>query len=182
MKTYNFISICPGSKARVRFGVHVEYLTIISESDPVCGNNMTANEGTEGDFVEWSCEVGLKGRWAPAMEWTTTTSAIRSEYENTTDTVKCSFVMQLKPADDGRKFSCRTFFDEPKPRSLEPNRADNIISTGGLLPVYTSPAITVNCKYSFGTFTLATFKCRLSELGTCHRQQIDNFMTCHCAC
>ena len=122
---------------------------MISESDPVCKNNMTDNKGKEGDFVEWSCEVGFKGRWAPAMEWNTTTGLIRSEYENTTDTVMCSFVMQLKPADDGRKFSCRTFFDEPKQGSMEAKHADNIIPTDNLFPVYTSPAITVKCKYSF---------------------------------
>ena len=130
---------------------HVEHLAVLSESAPVCQNNMTGNEGTEGDHVEWSCEVGFKGMWAPSMEWTNSTGVIKSEYQNTSDTVKCSFVMQLRPSDDGRRFSCRTFFDEPKPGSMEAKRADNIISTGGLFDVYTSQAIIVNCKFSFCT-------------------------------
>ena len=133
---------------------HVEHLIVLSESDPVCQSNMTGKEGTEGDSVEWSCEVGFKGMWAPSMEWSNATGIIKSEYQNTSDTVKSSFVMQLRPADDGRQFSCRTFFEEPKPGSMEAKRADNIIWTGGLFDVYTSQAIIVNCKYSFSFCTL----------------------------
>ena len=116
----------------------------------MCQSNMTGNEGTEGDPVEWSCEVGFKGTWAPVMEWNNSLNAvIKSENQNTTDMVKCSFVRRLRRTDNGTQFSCRTFFDEPKPGSLESHRADNLLSTAGLFPVYTSKVIKVNCKYSF---------------------------------
>ena len=140
---------------------------MISESDPVCQNNMTDNEGTEGDSVEWSCKVGFKGIWAPSMEWSNATGVIKSECQNTSDSVKCTFVMRLRRTDSGQPFSCRTFFDEPRgprPGSIEAKRANNSISTDGLFPVCKSSAITVNCKYSFCTRLLCG---QVSCLYTC---------------
>ena len=127
-------------------------LDVISESDPVCKNNITNNEAVEGDYVEYSCEVTYKGKWAPVMEWKNGRAVLQangeSKDESTGKTVKYTYVTELTPEDNGQIYTCRTYFDQPKTGTPKEEEANNIPTTDNVFTKYTSPQLTVYCKYS----------------------------------
>ena len=122
-------------------------LDVIPESDPVCKNNITSNDAVEGDYIEYSCEVKYQGRWAPVMEWKNTQAVIQATVESSGNTVKYTYVIELTPADNGQIYTSRTYFDEPKPGTLNEKEANNIPTTDNVLTKYTSSQLTVYCKY-----------------------------------
>ena len=125
------------------------YLNVITEGDPVCGNNITSNKAVEGDYIEYSCEVKYQGKWAPVMEWKNTNGGLRSMNETTGNTVKYTYVTELTPEDNGQIYTCRTYFDQLKPGTVKDKEADNIPTTDNVLTKYTSPQLTVYCKFDW---------------------------------
>ena len=124
------------------------YLNVISASDPVCRNNISSNKATEGDYIEYSCMVEYQGRWAAAMEWKNTKVVLKANNESTGTLVKYTLVVVLTPEDNGQRYSCRTYFDQPKHGTATTHEAGNIPTTENVLSKYTSQQITVYCKYT----------------------------------
>ena len=85
------------------------------------------------------------------MEWTNGRTVLQandeSKDESTGKTVKYTYVTELTPEDNGHIFTCRTYFDQPKPGTVQDKEADNIPTTDNVLTKYTSPQLTVYCKY-----------------------------------
>ena len=127
------------------------YLDVISDSVPVCGNNITSNKAVEGEYIEYSCEVTYKGKWAPVMEWKNGRTVLQtngeSKNESTGETVKYTYVTELTPEDNGQIYICRTHFDQLMPEPVNDKTANNIPTTDNVLTKYTSPPLTVYCKY-----------------------------------
>ena len=119
------------------------------ESDGTCTTNVTNNEAVEGDYVAYSCEVKYKGRWAPVMEWKNNDRVIQAKNESNGDTVKYTYVTQLTPGDNGQIFTCRTYFNQPKPGTVHHKEATNKPATDKVLTKYKSPQLTVFCKFCF---------------------------------
>ena len=118
------------------------------ESDPICTTNVTNNNATEGDYVAYSCEVKYEGRWAPVMEWKNKGGVVQAKNESKGNKVKYTYITKLTPADNNEVFTCRTYFDEAqRPPSNEKTSATNIPTTDNVLTVYSSPPLTVYCKY-----------------------------------
>ena len=114
----------------------------------MCKNNITSNEAVEGDYIKYSCEVKYQGRWAPVMEWKNTQTVLQATNESSGNTVKYTYVTELTPADNGQIYTSRTYFYELKPGTLKEKEANNIPTTDNVLTKYTSPRLTVYCKYS----------------------------------
>ena len=85
------------------------------------------------------------------MEWKNGRTVLQangeSKDESTGKTVKYTYVTKLTPEDNGQIFTCRTYFDQPKPGTVQDKEADNIPTTDNVLTKYTSPQLTFYCKY-----------------------------------
>ena len=107
---------------------------------------MTDNIALEGDYVAYSCEVKYQGRWAPVMEWRNNDGVVQANNESSGYIAKYTYVTELTPADNGQVFTCRIYFDQPKPGTTKDKEATNIPSTENVLTNYASPKLTVYCK------------------------------------
>lgn len=123
------------------------YVIVISGSDIVCNNNITSSKAAEGDYIEYSCMVKYKGKWAPVMEWKKANAVLKAKDESTADTVKYTQVTMLTPEDNDQSFTCRPYFDQPKSGSTATGEADNIPTTKNVLTTHIFPKLTVYCKY-----------------------------------
>ena len=100
-----------------------------------------------GDYVAYSCEVKYQGRWAPVMECKVNGNVVQAKYESSRDITKYTYVTELTPADNKHIFTCRIYFDQPQPGTVEDREASNIPTTDNLLTDCTTRNITVYCKY-----------------------------------
>ena len=125
---------------------------------------MTDNIALEGDIVAYSCEVKYKGRWAPVMEWRNNDGVVQANNECSGDIAKYTYVTELTPADNEQVFTCRMYFDQPKPGTMEDKDATNIPSTENVLTNYTSPKLTVYCKYLLYYISKIHYYCMLFNL------------------
>ena len=101
----------------------------------------------EGAYIEYSCEVKFKGKWAPLMKWKNGSSGtvIQSKDESSENTTKFSIVVEMTSYDNGHHFTCQTYFDKPQ---SEPHYANNIpINNIAYKELYATPELTVYCKY-----------------------------------
>ena len=84
------------------------------------------------------------------MEWKNRRTVLQTNGESknasTGETVKYTYVTELTPEDNGQIFTCQTYFDQPKPGTVQDKEADNIPTTDNVLTKYTSPQLTVYCK------------------------------------
>ncbi|KAK2142455.1 hypothetical protein NP493_4883g00010 [Ridgeia piscesae] len=132
-----------------KFRIRISIFHAIPESDPNCTTNATNNKAVAGDYVAYCCEVTYKGRWAPVMEWKNNEDVVQAEVESTgnrsyeVNTVKYTYVTELKPSDNNHVFSCRTYFDQPTLDSGNSVTANNTPTTDNVLSKYRSPNLTV---------------------------------------
>ena len=138
-----------------KFRIRISIFHAIPESDPKCTTNATNNKAVAGDYVAYCCEVAYRGRWAPVMEWKNNEDVVQAKVESTgnrsyeVNTVKYTYVTELKPSDNNHVFSCRTYFEQPKLDSpmYSGNLANNTPTTDNVLSKYRSPNLTVYCKH-----------------------------------
>ena len=82
------------------------------------------------------------------MEWKNKGGVVQAKNESKDNTVKYTYITKLTPADNKEVFTCRTYFDEAQRRlRSESKAATNIPTTDNVLIVYSSPQLTVYCKY-----------------------------------
>ena len=87
------------------------------------------------------------------MEWENNEVVVQAKVESSGNrryevkTVKYTYVTELKPANNNHVFTCRTYFDQPKPGKMRETEANNTPTTDNVLSKYTSPNLTVYCKY-----------------------------------
>ena len=127
--------------------IGISKINAFPESDPTCTTNVTNNNATEGDYVAYSCEVKYEGRWAPVMEWKNKGGVVQAKNESKGNKVKYTYITKLTPADNNEVFTCRTYFDEAQRPPSGDKPATNIPTTDNVLTVYSSPPLTVYCKY-----------------------------------
>ena len=116
-------------------------------SDYICTTNVTGNITIEGDYVAYSCEVKYQGRWAPVMEFQNNGEIVQAKDESTGNTAKDTYITELTPAENGAKFTCRTYFNQPQPGTVKDKEAPNKPATDNVLTKYESQQIIVYCKY-----------------------------------
>ena len=107
----------------------------------------TNNEAVAGDYVEFSCEWKYQGDFTPKMKWKDPSSGadVKTKEELTSETVKFSIVVEMKPSHNGESFTCQTYFDKPQSRD---HYADNIpINNNAFNEKFTLPKLKVYCKY-----------------------------------
>ena len=122
-------------------------LHAIPESDPKCTTNLTENKAMAGDYVEYSCAVKYSGKWAPVMACRYNGEVVKAKDESSGNTTKYTYVTKLTTPEDIYVFTCRTYFDQPKPGTVRSKEASNKPTTDNVLTDCTSPYITVYCKY-----------------------------------
>ena len=81
------------------------------------------------------------------MEWKNKRGVVQAKNESKGNKVKYTYITKLTPADNKEVFTCRTYFDLPQRRPSGPKVATNIPTTDNVLTVYSSPQLTVYCKY-----------------------------------
>jgi len=81
------------------------------------------------------------------MEWKNTDRVLQAKDESNGNIAKYTYVTELTPADNGAKFTCRTYFNQPQPGTVKVKEASNIPTTDSVLTDYMSPQLTVYCKY-----------------------------------
>ena len=146
-------------------------LHAIPESDPKCTTNLTENKAMAGDYVEYSCAVKYSGKWAPVMACRYNGEVVKAKDESSGNTTKYTYVTKLTTPEDIYVFTCRTYFDQPKPGTVRSKEASNKPTTDNVLTDCTSPYITVYCKY--GLHCLLTVSVNYSHLLT--------IVLCHCS-
>ena len=121
---------------------------VSSATYPVCRHNISTYPHLIGTRVQFSCSVEYKGMWAPTMQWLNGTNEMNVTSDLLDNTVKFGGVVDLTPWDDEHTYTCRIFFDQPKPGTLHPSCADNLpVNVGNINMTYTMPTLLVYCEY-----------------------------------
>ena len=83
------------------------------------------------------------------MEWKNKGGVVQAKNESEDNKLKYTYITKLTPADNKEVFTCRTYFDlpQPSPRGRSGKSSTNIPTTDNVLTVYSSPQLTVHCKY-----------------------------------
>ena len=110
-----------------------------------------------GDIVSYTCHVKYAGNIAPQMHWSgTMRPVVQPRDESVKGSVaKITGAFMIAKADDGKTFTCDTFFDKYNPKDKD-DATNKIANTYK----WTSEPFIVRCKYSLhsgGTCVIIRF-------------------------